>query len=1083
MAIEPIERRIEGMTEQLVTSTAPGIEVSYMETIPDTPVEELQGGEQVAALGSVRSLTRGLKGKRAPAQPNIVDPVPEQTVTPSANPNVTKERKEPTLDGEPSVVIPPPATEERMLDQAADRAQMIKTDQTLVAPSPTQKQLAAGVEQSPISTVAFDSTEMQATVRSASEAVLTQAPSMTVRELFERSIEIGVPESVATTIFKGMPLNSNIGDNQLAINTAGLLKLHDDSAAKMDDLFGKLLENKLDIQGQLELRQQMAFHDVVMKQVQGVQTDIARAMNTFKRYATPSEKLNPTEIREILEQSGGDDSLLSLANDYMKLTTRKGKNDLIQAGLGARTRDAWMYVYQSNLLTNPETHAYNLVSSVVFGGLAPVERFVAVGTGIARKKLNLYSGDRYYGEQTLAEMHGFFEGLLDGFEFAAHALKTGEKATYKGDAKFNPITAERLSGVPVRTGNIAALGADIATSVMAGMPMPVSPILGGLADSGRVLFTMPEMTGTWYGKLVNSVGFLHSVPFRAVAAVDEAVGGVVTRTNLYSEGWLLSNRAYNEAIAKGATDIEANEVAQQVFADLLVNRPKNIQMNIETARKQVTLMDSFNKESRVSAFFLKTDQFFNHPLAKVHIPFSKTLLNLYSEGAARIPLLNFTSPRFVDDWNKGGKHRDLAISRLMVGTSMVALGTYLSMQNRVTGSGPPDQADLQILESLGYQKYSLIFRPGEISEDRQKTLSQFAQVTQGTGSLEGHVFVSFSRIDPLAQIFATGANIGDALKFHQGKPDDPMMLEVFQAGVFGSAEYISDHPIATQIGELLKTLRTRQEDGGEKVVQVFSRFAKQYMDYSFTGTPVVGFANSSFVAKLETLSDPTRRSTMADQMNVPHGIRQMQEIRQRVLSRNPYTSKNVPFERDALGNIREDTTVGLDKWWNWSPVLRVKMGENKPTYEVLAEINHGPSLPSKVWEGVALSATQYERFKELYGVEIKLDLGVTKPDGTSYGPLNLNQAIPVALDEYVRDAAMSGEVVMLGDKQKFVDALVSKYRKMAKIKMMGFDNEGANEADLMAFMEDIGMPGSNVEFPDLARAVQKNIDIVRSRGR
>ena len=1095
MAIEPIEKRIEGMTTpRKVTSTAPGIEVSYMEDTPEpemqNPVEELQPVATVAALGSVRSLTRGLKGKRAPAEPNIKRSEP---TAPDATKEAPKDRIEPTM-GEPElgqpapaelppIVQPAPVSKERLKEQAAERTRMLESGETLASPSPTAMQQAAGAQVSPISTVPFDTNEMQATVRSASEAVLTTAPTMTVREMYERAIQIGTPESVANQIFRDLPLSSNVGDSQLAVNIAGLLKLHDDSAAKMDELFSQMAKGELTMAGRLELRQQMAYHDVLLSQVKGVQVDVARSMNVFKRFNAPLSSLAPTEMREILEQVGGDDALLQLANDYMRLNTRAGKNGVIQAGLGQRMRETWMYVYQSNLLTNPETHAYNAAASIGFGALSTIERLAATGFGLGRKSLGLYSGDRYYMQQSLAEMYGFFEGLMDGFQFAAHAVRTGQKATAKGDVRVSPLSAERISNLPIRAGNVLAGAADVATSVAAGMPMPVSPVLGGLSDFGKEFYRTPDLTNSWIGKIADGLGFVHSLSFRAIAAVDEGVGGVVSRQILYSEAWLRSNRAYDRAISKGASDAKAQQIAKDVFADLLYNRPKNVQADIESARRQATLMDNFTRENSVSEAFWKMDQFFNHPLVKVYQPFAKTMLNLYSEGAARIPGLNITSPRFWDEYNKGGKYRDLALTRVGIGSGLIASGTYLSMSNRCTGSGPTDYADLEALESLGYQKYSCRFDTNEISEKNLNTLSQFAKITKGTGTLEGSVFVSYARFDPISQILATGANIGDALKFHTGKPDDEVVMELVRAGIFGTSEYISDLPLAASIGDLLQILRTRQEDDGEKVVQVLSRFSKQYMDYSFTGTPGVGFANSSFVAKLETLSDPTKRSTMADEMNVPHGLRQMQETRQRILGRIPGVSQGVPIARDNLGNEKVVQNRGLDNWVNWTPILRVNTGKSKKTYEVLAEINHGVNRPSSVWDGVALSATQYERFKELYGKEIKLDLGITNASGVDLGPMNLNEAIPAALDEFVRDASINGEVVMIGDKQKFVDALVSKYRKMAKIKMIGFDNEGSDDSDLMAFMENVGMPGSNIEFPDLARAMQKQKDYVRMIGR
>lgn len=1088
MARKPTEDKLDqmpAMREVVSRTPSGGTEVRYFEE--DFAIADRQEPEGepvlVAGLGlrGVRGLAETLKGQRAPAQPTITDAVPEPTgpVTPPP-----RERVEPTM-GETAPAEPVlPVSEERMTEQAAERARMLEAGETAAAPSPTPAQVAAGVEAGPISTIPFDSEGMQATVRSAANAALGETPTMRISDIYEKAIEIGVPEKVAGNIVRGVPLESQVGGSALAENLAGLLKLHDDSASVLDDLFRQLSENRLGVEGQLQLRQQMAYHDLILKQVKGVQVDVARSMNVFKRFDDPSERLSPAEIRSILDQAGGDASLLQMATDYMNMGTRKGRNDILQAGLGKRLRETWMYTYQSNLLTNPDTHAYNAAASIILGSMASVERMVASGWGVARQKLMpSSSAQRYHMEQSLAEMYGFWEGVKDGFQFGAHALRTGQRATMKGDVRVSPISAEKFSNVDVRAGNIAASAADVATSVTAGMPMPVSPVLGGLSDFGRVLYTTPDLSNSWIGKTLDGFGYLHSMSFRMIAGVDEGVGGVVARMNLYSEGWVTANRAYDEAILRGATPTEAQQVAKEVFADLLHTRPANMQANIESARRQATLMDNFHRENAVSEAFWKTDQFFNHPLTKVYVPFGKTMLNLYSEGAARIPGLNITSPRFWDEYNKGGKHRDLALTRVAMGAASLGVMTTLSLDNKITGTGPSDFADRQVLQQLGWQPYSFHFQPGEINEANINSLSQFAQVTRGTGSLEGHVFVSYARLDPLSQLIATGANMGDAMKFHTGRPDDEMVMEMVKAGLFATSEYIAEMPIATSLGDLLTILRTRQEDDGERVVQVLSRFAKQYMDYSFTGTPGVGLANSSFVAKLETFVDPERRSNMADQMDLPAGIRQMEETRQRIMSRIPGVSPGVPLQLDNLGNPIVTRTRGLDNYWNWVPILRVSTGVSQETYERLADINHGVSRPSSVWGGVALSATQYERYKYLYGNGIKLDLGVERRDGSLAGPLSLNEAIPLALDQFIRDSAMAGEIVMIGDQQKFVDTLVSRYRKMAKMKMLGFDPEGTSEADLMDFMENIGMPGGNIEFPELAAAIQKNQDFIRFRGR
>jgi hypothetical protein len=269
---------------------------------------------------------------------------------------------------------------------------------------------------------------------------------------------------------------------------------------------------------------------------------------------------------------------------------------------------------------------------------------------------------------------------------------------------------------------------------------------------------------------------------------------------------------------------------------------------------------------------------------------------------------------------------------------------------------------------------------------------------------------------------------------------------------------MSNLPLMQGIGELMAAGRSRSPDTGEKMVQMFDALAKQYTNFLYTGTPGVGISNSTLMAHIERLIDPTRSNTKSPEMNTPPGLRAFYEARQRVMSRIPGLSENVPPMLDNLGRESVVRNRGLDYWANWSPIVQATEGRSSEVDEILASLNFGIANPSETWDGVRLSSGQINRFKRLYGQEI-LDEG-----------MNLEQRIPYELKRAEADAKVAGEPYLRGDRQNLISSYVERYRSMAKFKMVGGPD---GEAD-----EDGG-----IEFPDLSAAMQRNRDIERTYGR
>jgi hypothetical protein len=65
----------------------------------------------------------------------------------------------------------------------------------------------------------------------------------------------------------------------------------------------------------------------------------------------------------------------------------------------------------------------------------------------------------------------------------------------------------------------------------------------------------------------------------------------------------------------------------------------------------------------------------NNPIVKTQIPFGKVYINIMAQVMKRTPAA-FATPGFYRDLARGGRHTDMAIGRLMFGTTILSMGAY-----------------------------------------------------------------------------------------------------------------------------------------------------------------------------------------------------------------------------------------------------------------------------------------------------------------------------------------------------------------------------------------------------------------------
>ncbi len=1015
MAIPPLERRIEEMVQNADPMPQPAA-MSEQET--EQPADIQVAGVGKLGFEILEPLMR--KGARAAKEPKLVDQPIKLTPPPPAPVSATPPP-------------PPPAPKPAPTKQKVRAADITEIN---AVSAERERLLAAGEAQAkppetPISSAWTDNDGLAATIRASGEAAAKQDPSMSVRSIYMRAINAGIPEQFLQRALAGESMETTVGGSQLAKQLAGAVFTHDESAKMLDDLFAKMAAGTLDDAGKLDLRLKLAQHKIIVDQLKGIQTDVARSMNVFKRVKDKGPGLASKDIRAALDELGANQSdkvLFQLAEDYLTSPSRAAKNRIIEAGFGAKMRDVWFHTYQANLLNDPQTHSYNVVGSAVFGSLMPIERTLSIPLGKARQLFANADPDRYQFDDILAGLSGSKNGVIDGWVLGAEALKRGaqSKVTEAG-RPLNPLSAEYLSDTPIRM-------------------------------FGKEVYRTPDLRDTWLGKAINGIGFVQdAMSFRPIAAGDEFIGGWVARYQLHEEAWRYGNKEYDRLISEGMSEAAAKSEVTSKIDQLLTERPREMQENIDSVRRMVTLQERIERNGNLGETYYWTNKILNLPPVKIFVPFANTVTNLFIEGSSYIPLLNTLSPRFYDMWAKGGRHRDVAITRMAMGGSAIYASGMLNLDNRITGSGPSQTEDRKALEKLGWQAHSFVFDRGELNEQNIERLRKITKVAVGPDK----VYVSYARFDPVSMVFAIGADMGDAAKFSRTR-DAEDFERMALAGMTATGEYMGNLPFMQGIGELLQIARSRSTDNGEKIAQIFDQLSGQFANFVYTGTPGLGITNSTAMAHIERLTDPAKSNIKSPVMDAPAGLRALYETRQRVMSRIPGVSENVPVALDDLGREVTVRNRGLDYWLNYSPVIQAQEGKFSEADEIAVSLDYGWPKASEIWDGVRLSSGQINRFKRLYGQEITID------------GLNLEQRIIYELKQADIDADAVGNPLTKGAKQKLIQGLFSEYREMAKLRMIG-DEDGSPV--------DIGTGDLKVEFPELGTKMRRNRQIDDIRGK
>jgi hypothetical protein len=586
------------------------------------------------------------------------------------------------------------------------------------------------------------------------------------------------------------------------------------------------------------------------------------------------------DVSSMLNDLGGSDQISKVAKRFLELADGAEKNAFINQFGRAKFKDVFFEFWINSLLSGVKTHVVNISSNTLFAAGQIPERFGAALIG----KITKGPAEVSFREVG-ALAHGMVEGVWDGLALAGKAFMHNAPSNYRTKIETSYNKA------------ISAKGLNI--------------------------------EGTFLGKFADGLGTVINLPGRALMAEDEFFKSVSFRGQLRALGM----REYTKLLREGAD----KTMARARYSAIMRGDVTDITRQASDFAEINTFTNKLGeKGSSVQNMVNKI------PILKLAAPFIRTPLNIVQETLKRGPA-GFAFKSVREDLAAGGARRDMAMSKIALGSAVTYAGFSHAVDGRITGSGPSDPRELAQLRATGWQPYSIVFDKGSISPKIRAQLLEAGVLSETADK----TYIAYNRLEPIGTWLAMAAGAADTYKY----ADEPDAL------------LIATHA----------SMETVKAIGDKTFLQGLTMIAEAYTDPDRWGAAYVkklaGSMVPTIVADIARVQDPSLKDTTTDP-NQTFAEGSFQSILDAVKARTPGLSKDVPNRVNIWG---EDIKIGDGSWSEVVNPFYRSEGKNTPIDQELVELGAPISLPKREIEGVPLSRKEYRDFVKLRNSKDNVD--------------------------------------------------------------------------------------------------------------
>lgn len=672
----------------------------------------------------------------------------------------------------------------------------------------------------------------------------------------------------------------------------------------------------------IQFRQAVALEGMLARQMKKQQVDVARTLGVLSQARKPS-KAQAELIEMAIEENGGTKQILDFAEKYVATSDRAKRTDMaaaIETPVYRRLIEIIPTTYVTGLVSGVKTHLRNILGSATLSNFDIPERFVGVGVGKIRTTL--------FDSQKETERILLSEAMVNAKFNSSYWAKAFSAMwdSFRHNKTIDPYTKAEVSR-PGRQAFTYDLGPDYKY-----VSNGIQYMGNAVTISGRVLQSEDDF--------IKTLHYWRSIEMQAAGEEEKLL---------------------KTLIEDGMDKASAIEKAAKHREELLKNPTEDmIQEGLDFGRYVTSTQPLTGR--------LKTiENITNNPLMKLFMPFMRTTSNVIGAASERTPLTFFLTPRFYKNWNKGGKHRDMAISKVVVGSGfMFAMGTQ-TMNGRLTGAGPYRWEDRQALMRTGWLPFAVGFNAGELSKEK---IEMFKKITN-VSVTKDKVYVSYEGIEPISILIAMSATTAE---YGFINPKDGEMDGLAMGVAMAGHDYVTEHPLLQGMAKFSKIFTSRADDGADLLYDMLKNATNEYGQYVAQGVPtgipatidgerkIVGGAWSGFKRNLENMLHPERSNMGPERMEskleagLQSAVDGWSKAMRTVCAANPSCSESLPYARDPLTG--ETIKNGKGNLYDvWQP-FKTSDGKIPNGYIVLAEHGVGvPKVPQTI-EGIRLTAIQ-----------------------------------------------------------------------------------------------------------------------------
>lgn len=273
------------------------------------------------------------------------------------------------------------------------------------------------------------------------------------------------------------------------------------------------------------------------------------------------------------------------------------------------------------------------------------------------------------------------------------------------------------------------------------------------------------------------------------------------------------------------------------------------------------------------------------PALQLLTPFMKTPYNILAEAMKRTPIAGawtikkylrgeITNEHFVEDMVKSS-----------VGTALMGTVFQAAVNDQITGAGPNDPKEVELLKRTGWQPRSIKI---------------------------GDTYYSYQRLAPLSILMGAAADMAEAYK----RKDIETVSDKITRGVTSVNQNVLDQSFLTGVSNLVDILSDPERKGATAFRQLEASLVPNTIG-------IIPFANAARAI------DPTYRETEAFTASP-------------LIAQIPFASKTLPEQRTPTGEVRQRKGTPFERLF--SPIQRSET-ETGPIAEAAGEIARvGPAV-------------------------------------------------------------------------------------------------------------------------------------------